>query len=113
MRSLYVSALISLTTLTGCVSAPKAPVDYAGRIFTQVTAEQMATCIGQATSVVPLQTRDSLVVNVSSAQPARVYAITRDKVQTVVTITGPFAPGASAADQAAIACAMPPIKATP
>lgn len=113
MRSLYVSALIPLTTVTGCATAPKAPADYVGRILTQVTVEQMATCIGQAASVSPLQTRDSLVVNASSAQPARIYEITRDKVQTVVTVTGPFASGASTADQAAIACALPPTNTAP
>lgn len=113
MKRFYVFAFVPFMAATGCVSATKVPAGYAGRILTQITLEQMAACIGQATSVAPSQTRDGLVVNASSAQPARRYEITRDKVQTVVTITGPMALGSSASDHAATACAKPPVKVLP
>ena len=113
MKSLYALALVPLLAATGCVSATKVPAGYAGRILTQVPAEQMAACIGQATSVAPTQTDAGLVIDVSSSQPGRQYQISRDKVQTVVTIVGSYAPGATATDQAAIACAKPPVKAVP
>ncbi|MES3057695.1 hypothetical protein O6V14_18840 [Sphingomonas faeni] len=113
MKIFYVFALVPLLAATGCASAPKVPAGYAGRILTQVPAEQMAACLGQAASVAPSQTGTGLVVDVPSAQPERRYDISRDKVQTVVTIIGPYAAGTSATDQAAIACARPPVKAVP
>ena len=113
MKSLYALALVPLLAATGCVSTTKVPAGYAGRILTQVPAEQMAVCLGQAASVTPTQTEGGLVVDVSSTQPGRQYQISRDEVQTVVTIIGSYAPGASATDQAAITCAKPPVKAVP
>lgn len=113
MKSLHILALILFGSLAGCASTPKLPADYAGRIFTQVQPEQMASCIAQAASVTPSRLGADWLVDAVAAHPPRQYEITRDKVQTVVIISGRSSVGINETDQAVVNCAKGSVRSAP
>lgn len=76
-----------------------------GNIRTQADATEVAACIGRAVAVVPVPAKDGLVVDAPSVQPPRRYTVARNKVETVITMQGEYAPGVSVSDAAAIKCA--------
>ena len=81
------------------------PVDYMGSIKTQAAAPAMAACIGQAVAVTPAASQEGLVVDAPNIQPPRRYTVVQTKVQTVVTIQGPYTPGVASSDAMAVRCA--------
>lgn len=105
MKILLILSLLSTATLSACATDPSLPVDYMGNIRTQADATEIAACIGRAVAVVPVPAKDGLVVDAPNVQPPRRYTVARNKVETVITLQGKYAPGVAVSDAAAVKCA--------
>jgi hypothetical protein len=106
MKIITITALSTTALLSACASGPDVPIDYMGSIRTQVTAPEMAACIGQATAVAPVTEADGLIVNAPSQTLPRRYTISRTKSETVVMMQGEYSRRLVASDAAALKCAL-------